>query len=107
VTTYSIQDGALVLPAGEPVRFPQAVRQVVEFDGVLVVRLEWSTDNNRNVYAVDATGRTLWRIEDPLGAIYLGIGKVDERTVRAVSAAGVSFDIDPWTGRVITSILTK
>jgi len=108
---YSIEDGALVLSGLPPVRFPQAVRQVAEFDDVLVVRLVWSNDNLRNVYGVNARGETLWRIGEPganpLGALYLGVGRVDDRIVRAVSSMGVSFDLDARTGKVISTALTK
>jgi hypothetical protein len=109
--SFRIDDGALVLPGKDPIHFPQPVKLVEQFDEVLVVLLEWSTENFRNVYAVDREGRVVWRIEEPgtnaLGAIYLGIGRVDARIVRAVSSMGVSFDIVARTGKVVRTILTK
>ena len=109
---YSVADGALVIEGcPSPVRFPQPVEQVAEFDDILVVRLQWSNDNLRNVYAVDAKGAIVWRIEEPplnpMGALYFGVGRVSDEVVCATSSMGVTFYLDVHSGKVLTTELTK
>ena len=94
-----------------PVEFPQPIDQVESFSDVLVVRLRWDNANKRNVYGVDANGVIVWRIADlPLntnGDIYLSISKMSESVVRAISSLGITFDLDPRSGAVLDSFVSK
>ncbi len=58
--------------------------------------------------AIAREARTVWQIDERadnrLRALYLGVGKVDEELVRAVS---VSFDLVARAGKVVRTLPTE
>jgi|SRR3989344_2075816 len=67
ISSYKMFGKKLLIVTGDSinkVEFPSEVKQVLEFDDVLIVRLKVSKENTlgENVFGVSLDGRILWQI---------------------------------------------
>ena len=99
---------------GREVRFKYNIRQVVEFDNAVVVRLEVKArdDDINNVYGVK-DGKIAWRVQDmleynpdyapfmPNPYTYIKVYEKDPGVVLAGTIQGFTFLINPNNGRII------
>jgi outer membrane protein assembly factor BamB len=102
----------LHLPSGKSVRFDAPLLTVVELGGVIVVVLAQpeGRDMPENVYAVDDSGRVIWRISTrdfPEGPDYYVGASAAGSAVRLIHFSGFVLDVDPSTGRVLAQRFVK
>jgi len=96
----------LLLPSGASVPLDHPIAEVVEVDGVFLVRLEVlaKAAYNENIFGIAPDGGILWRVQpfshrgenDP----YVGLS-VDGARVFANTWSGFRVEIDAQTGRIL------
>ncbi len=108
-TAYEIRER--VLAVGEPqavrytVQFDSPIAEVLDFDGVMVVRTRPTSASNENVYGISADGRIIWKVgsrryayeQSPYTAI-----RREGANVRLFNWDGLELIVDPSTGRELS-----
>jgi len=110
--SHSIKGKSVELSSGRKVRFRYAIRDTLEIEGVIIVRLDVPVNRklNENVYALDSQGDLLWQVK-PVRHVYqrspyVGIEKAGE-FARLFNWDGNVYDVNPKTGDVISSYWGK
>jgi|GEM_PF-4771721 len=102
------------------ISFRNTIDKVIEYDTILLVLLEYEANSGffQNVYGIDKGKKNIsWQIprletEEYEGKIYpnichpyVGIRKVDKKTVRLINWDGTQFNVDVETGQPTTSMV--
>lgn len=117
--SYTIHDSTLVLDNGKKVSFKYPISDVVLANEVLVVMLNVPSTKifNENVYGVSRQGKILWQVEKTASVSnnnpYVGIHitpsmqKHGEKFIKLNKWDGVTNEIRPETGKILSSRFTK
>lgn len=113
--TYENQNNVLKINNRE-LEFENEIKEVLEFDGFLVVRTDYYNSNtNENVYGVNADGKIKWQIEkltklthkgieyDGISDPYTAIKKLTNEKAQLVNWDSTHFEIDVYSGKLITN----
>jgi hypothetical protein len=110
--SYLIQGRTIELRSGKKVKFDYPVYEAAEVGGVTIVCLDIPSYRklNENVYGLDEQGNILWQVK-PVAhhyerSRYVGVAKVGE-LARLFNWDGQVYDVDPWTGNVMSSYWGK
>lgn len=102
-------EGKDLIIDGEKITFDYELGEVLNVDGVIVIRLKIPPDavNNRNVFAIDPAGNELWKIpENPKTSFdddpYMSIYREDEG-LWARTWSDWAYRLDPESGDIIDS----
>lgn len=95
--------------------FDKEIKEVLDFGDCLVVRTDYfKVDYNENVYGVNIHGMVTWQIKNldtwtfngeqrvGIREPYAGIVKLDDKTVRLINLDGTRFEVNPWTGELLS-----
>jgi hypothetical protein len=111
--SFTISGSVLQLP-GQKIIFPYDIRSVEIANGLYIVLLSISTDDqmSRNLYAVNSSGEIDWQVEDqgrwvkdPLPFENLFVD--NNSTIRASDFYGRVFQIDCRNGQIQNKISLK
>ncbi len=86
--------------------------QEIFFDKVIIRLQEVATNeiNNRNLYGYDKNGEMIWQIEDLTtdghDSPFMNIERISSRLL-GYTWDGWRFEIDPYTGKVLSRHITK
>src|SRR5258708_7056054 len=104
---YTIEDRSIMFSGGASHTFDDIIAEVIEFEDVIVVRLEnqgWKRCNE-NIYGLDLKAQVLWQIEERVHSFaeshYVNIyRKID--MVDAYNWDGTILTLYPKTGEVMS-----
>jgi outer membrane protein assembly factor BamB len=98
------------------VEFLYGIDNVRACGDMLVVLLDIPSDSQavNNVYGVDVTGRIIWQVQDPAEVYaiqndvpYVGIRITRDGEIIVTNFNGVTYELDPATGRILDRGTTK
>ncbi len=107
---YKINGQTLTFESGANVTFDDPIRKALAFPAAdtIVVCLEITGRDGRNVYGIDLTGRRRWQIADVGTTCYVGIAPGEfKNSVLAMHFEGMVYDIDVVTGKVLKATFCK
>ena len=102
----------IILNNGKVVKFSQKVEEILQFQNMLIVRIEspMGVVFNENIYGVDLNGVIIWQIPkvDHVheNSPYTGM-KLAGDSIILYSREGVEHTIEPKTGKIIKKELVK
>lgn len=107
-------EGEKLFVGGKLVELPYTVGDVLEFSGLLVVRVEPPAGVifNRNVFAISSVGEVVWKIaESPHGTEadkpYVGIFRNKGESLVAANWNGVDYLVSLDSGSVVATSFNK
>lgn len=112
-TSFQVKDGALWI-AGTHIELPCEVGEILEAEGLVVVRLEPPIGQvfNRNIFAYSEQGLLLWQIEEsPHGTEpdrpYVAISKDEAGGVVAANWNGIDYSVNLDNGYIKAKAFNK
>lgn len=102
----SIEGHRITMESGVRVKFPFPVAQAIEFDDVIVVRVQppRGTIFNQNVYGIDPNGQVAWQIQalfsDTEDVAWGGLENWNGQPVLSNWQSKIAY-LDPKTGAVL------
>ncbi len=102
---FKIDGKSILFRNGREHKFHDEIREAVEFEDLVAVRLEGDASfrNNQNVYALDYHGVLLWQIpyrtHSNEHSPYVGVYRKSD-TLDALNYDGLILTLDPRTGTI-------
>lgn len=103
---------------GVTVELPAAIEKIRILNDRIILLLDnnegkildtESFDKSRNGFCLDLKGNILWQIEKPRSEndCYCNIYIYNDKSFKAVSCKGITYDLDPETGKISNPVFTK
>ena len=111
-TSYRVKKNRIEFDARSTLRFKYPIAELIEFDDVIVVRLEIPAraKYNENVFGISENGDLLWQVPSlprlAKNAPYIGIGR-DGDFARLNNWDGMVYWLAPKSGTVVKEIFGK
>ena len=117
MTTYTIEDNEIAI-GGQTIDFNGSIFDAIELDSIVVIRLEANPDQYpsgdiykyRNVVGINNDGSISWKIPARPKSEhrqYGGISIQNDGDLWAHNTCGMSYQIDPESGKILDQLFTK